>query len=64
MAEAHTFPRLLKRPEVEQLLGLSTSSLYRLMASGDLPGPIRVGARAVRWKASDLAEWLDSRPST
>ena len=64
MAEAHTFPRLLKRPEVEAIVGLGTSSRYRLMKAGKFPRPIRVGTRAVRWRGSDLAQWLDSRPST
>ena len=58
------FPRLLTRPEVEEVVGLSCATVYRLMASGDFPRPIRLGGRAVRWKSDDLLVWIESRPST
>ena len=61
---AITFPRLLKRPEVEKVVGLSCSSLYRLMSQDDFPRPVRLGGRAVAWRATDIADWLESRPST
>ena len=58
------FPRLLTRPEVEEVVGLSCATVYRLMGSGDFPRPIRLGGRCVRWKATDLLAWIESRPST
>ena len=57
-----TFPRLLRRQQVEDLTGLSTSSLYRKMRSGDFPAPIDVGSGTVRWREDELAVWLESRP--
>ena len=54
--------RLLRRREVEELTGLSRASIYRLMRSGSFPLPVRVSATAVRWKASDIAVWIESRP--
>ena len=54
--------KLLRRAEVEDLVGLATTSVYRLMRAGSFPEPVRVGARAVRWRAADLDEWLASRP--
>ena len=54
--------RLLRRQEVEELTGLSRASIYRLMRSGGFPLPVRVSAAAVRWKASDIAVWIQSRP--
>ena len=53
--------RLLRRRQVEEITGLSRSSIYRLMQEGEFPRPVRVGPGAVRWKASDLAAWLESR---
>ena len=50
--------RLLRRPDVEAVTGLSRSSLYAKMDSGDFPRPVRIGARAVAWRASDIQEWL------
>lgn len=53
---------LLSRPQVEAMTGLSCSTLYRLMAAGSFPAPIRVGARAVRWRRSDLESFLADCP--
>ena len=55
--------RLLRRQQVEEITGLSRSSIYRLMKSGEFPLPVRVGSTAVRWRASDITAWLESRPT-
>ena len=55
--------RLLRRREVEGMTGLARSSIYRYMQEGDFPRPVRVGPAAVRWKASDITDWLESRPA-
>ena len=55
-------PQLLTRSEVEAAVRLTTSTIYRLMRCGQFPEPIRIGPRAVRWRASDLETWLASRP--
>ena len=39
--------KLLRRPEVEAITGLSCSAIYAKMASGDFPRPMRLGPRAV-----------------
>ena len=54
--------RLLRREEVESLVGLKRSSLYREMRAGRFPLPLRIGPRAVRWPASEIRSWLASRP--
>ena len=54
--------RLLRRRQVEEITGLSRSSIYRLMQDGDFPRPVRVGPAAVRWRTSDITVWLESRP--
>ena len=53
--------RLLRREEVESLVGLKRSSLYREMRAGRFPLPPRIGPRAVRWPASEIQSWLASR---
>ncbi|MFG6565945.1 helix-turn-helix transcriptional regulator [Sulfitobacter sp. 1A13421] len=52
----------LRRPAVQIATGLSRSSLYSMMATGDFPRPVRVGKRAVAWPESTVAAWLASRP--
>ena len=58
------FQILLRRPEVEAAVGLSCASIYRLMAAGEFPRPIRIGLRAVRWRAEDVAAYLETRPES
>ena len=54
--------RLLKRRQVEEITGLSRSSIYRLMTDDEFPRPVKVGPAAVRWRVSELTSWLESRP--
>ena len=54
--------RLMRRREVEGITGMSRSSIYRLMHDGEFPRPVKVGPAAVRWRASDITVWLESRP--
>ena len=54
--------RLLRRRQVEEITGMSRSSIYRLMQSGEFPPRVKVGPAAVRWRASDIMGWLESRP--
>lgn len=56
------FPsRILRLPDVLQLVGLSKSSIYALMKAGQFPQPIHLGARAVGWLLSAVQAWIDSR---
>ena len=54
--------RLLRREEVEARCGIARTTIYRLMRAGQFPEPLRVGPRAVRWRASEIEAWLASRP--
>ena len=62
MTEENFTPQLLTRTEVQQAVRLSCSSLYRLMRIGKFPNPIRLGENAVRWKADEINDYLNSRP--
>ncbi len=64
MSEPAPKHSILRRPEVEARVGLSRSSIYAFMAAGTFPQPIRIGARAVAWRLSDIEDWLASRPET
>ena len=54
--------RYLTRSEVENLCGLSRSTIYRLMRQDQFPVPIKVGPRAVRWLSTEVEGYLKSRP--
>ena len=50
--------RLLRMPEVEQRVGLSNSTIYLKIAQGKFPKPIKVGSAAVRWRESEVNQWI------
>lgn len=52
--------RLLRRPEVEQLVGLKTSALYANMKAGLFPRPVKIGKRGVAWRSADIAAFLQN----
>jgi prophage regulatory protein len=53
--------RILRRPEVQALVGLRRSAIYAAIASGTFPRPIRLTERAVGWIESEITTWIESR---
>ena len=47
-----------RRSALEDILGISRSTIYRLMLDEEFPRPIKIGRRAVGWKSEDIDEWL------
>ena len=56
--------RLLRRQEVEKIVGLSCATIYRLMRKGQFPLPIKLGGQTVRWKKSELDAYIDNCPKS
>ena len=54
--------RLLRRRQVEEITGMSRSTIYKMMQNGDFPRPVKIGPAAVRWRSSDIRAWVESRP--
>ena len=46
--------------EVAGLLAVSRRTLWRMVARGEVPEPIRYNRKLVRWKSSDIARYLDT----
>lgn len=55
---------LLRLQAVIRVTGLSRSTVYRLIAHGQFPRPVRLGPRAVAWRRQDLEAWSETRPAT
>jgi predicted DNA-binding transcriptional regulator AlpA len=49
---------LLKDSDVAELLSVSVRSVWRLNSSHRMPPPIRLAGN-VRWRLSDIKEWVD-----
>lgn len=52
---------LLRLPEVERRTGLRRAHLYKLARSGSFPRPLKIGARASAWRASEIVAWIEAR---
>ena len=52
---------LERLPQVKARTGLSRSELYRRMAAGDFPAPIKLGERASAWNAVEVDSWITAR---
>ncbi len=47
--------------EVAELLGVNPRTVWRMAQTGNIPAPIRLSERVVRWRLSDLREHLDRK---
>jgi len=60
-AAALTLERL---PKVKARTGLSRSEIYRRIAAGDFPAPVKLGERASAWSAAEVDNWISARIAT
>lgn len=61
VAQALHREKLIRLPAVEALTGLRRSSIYAAMQAGTFPGSVRLAARAVAWRESQVLEWCATR---
>ena len=53
--------QILRRRQVEDLCGLSRSSLYEQIAKGNFPKPIPISTKSVGWLADEVRAWQERR---
>jgi len=53
--------RALKDTQVKEKIGISKSAMYRLMAAGKFPAPMRISERSVRWSEKAIDAWIEAR---
>lgn len=53
--------RLIRLKEVQNRVGLGRSTIYRWMAEGNFPKPVRLGGHAVAWVLEDIDRWVSQR---
>lgn len=54
-----TDDKLLRLRQVLQILGISRSTFYAGIRVNRYPAPVKLGARAVAWRASDIAALIE-----
>ena len=52
---------LERLPAVKARTGMSRSEIYRRIALGDFPRPIKLGERASAWPEHEVTAWIVSR---
>ena len=48
---------------VALMLGVSRSTCRRMWYSGQIPKPIRLGRRSIRWRVCDITQFIASQPA-
>lgn len=57
-ANIQTALTILRRPQVEAATGLSRSSIYQRIKEKTFPAAVKLGDRAVGWRAGDIDAFL------
>ena len=60
-ATTESYICFLRLPEVKHRTGLSRSSIYAKIPSGDFPPPVSLGGRAVGWLENEVSDWMAER---
>jgi len=53
---------LWRMPALIERTGLSKTTIEDMVARDLFPAPRQIGARAIAWLASEVIEWMRSRP--
>jgi prophage regulatory protein len=52
---------VLRKTVVSAITGLPSSTLYRKVAAGEFPAPIKLGESASGWLLSEVEAWIAAR---
>jgi len=52
-------PAFYRMKDVIRITSLSRPTLYRRIAAGRFPAPVKLGGRASGWSAQALQAWID-----
>ncbi|WP_459906748.1 helix-turn-helix transcriptional regulator [Caballeronia sp. HLA56] len=53
-----TSQAILRRKQVEEVTGLSRSTIYARIKNRTFPSPVALGPRSVGWRVSDIEAFL------
>lgn len=53
--------KILRMKQILEVTGCSKSFIYKHIRSGNFPGQIKLGPRAVGWNQNEIEEWINSR---
>ena len=53
--------RILRANEVQQIVGLSRSTIWRMERKGQFPARLPLGTGSIGWLKSDIEAWMQNR---
>jgi prophage regulatory protein len=53
--------RILRLPQVVEATGETRSTIYKRMAEGEFPKPVRLGSKSVGWVEDEIAAYNEAR---
>ena len=53
--------QLLRRTQVQELTGLSKTSIYKRMNEGNFPQSIALSPKPIRWVRGEVIKWIEEQ---
>ena len=53
---------LLDIGDVGKRVSISRSGIYKMLSLGTFPKPVKIGDKAIRWRASTIQDWIACLP--
>jgi prophage regulatory protein len=53
--------RLIRKPELREMIGLSDTTVWRLEKSGGFPKRIQIGGSSVAWLLTEVLSWIERK---
>ncbi len=53
--------RVIRKPELLAMVGLSDPTIWRLEKAGKFPRRLRLGGSSCGWLESEIIKWLESK---
>lgn len=53
--------KLIRLKQVMECTGLARSTVYKFIAEGDFPKPVKLGVRVAAWVEAEVLAWMESK---
>jgi prophage regulatory protein len=53
--------KLIRLKQVMECTGLARSTVYKFIAEGDFPKPVKLGVRVAAWVEAEVLAWINDR---